>query len=120
MARYLRERRVRAVGVLDRSGKLIGVVSQSDIADKVAAENKDSGAMRVSEIMSRELVSVTPEVALDECLLRMKQHGIFHLVVLDSEDVFRGMFSVTDLLQAIASDEKARADMLESLLFPQR
>ena len=37
-ARYLRERQVRSVGVLDADGRLVGVVSQSDISDKVAAE----------------------------------------------------------------------------------
>ncbi len=119
-ARYLRERQVRAVGVLDGAGKLVGVISQSDISDKVAAENKASASMKVSEIMTRELVTVSPEMVLEECLLRMEKHGIFHLLVVDSQSVFRGMISVTDLLQVIASDQKARADMLESLLFPQR
>jgi CBS domain-containing protein len=70
--------------------------------------------------MTRELVTVTPEMALDECLRQMEKHGIFHLLVVDDQGIFRGMFSVTDLLQVIASDEKSRADMLESLLFPQR
>jgi CBS domain-containing protein len=70
--------------------------------------------------MTRELVTVTPEMALDECLRQMEKHGIFHLLVVDGQGVFRGMLSVTDLLQIIASDQKDRADMLESLLFPQR
>ena len=118
-ARYLREHQVRAVGVLDGGGKLVGVVSQSDISDKVAAENK-SAEIRVSEIMTRELVTVPPEMSLDECLRQMEMHGIFHLLVVDAQGEFRGMISVTDLLQVIASDQKARADMLESLLFPQR
>jgi CBS domain-containing protein len=116
----LRERQVRAVGVLDGAGKLVGVISQSDISDKVAAENKTSASMKISEIMTRDLVTVSPEMVLEECLLRMEKHGIFHLLVVDSQGVFRGMISVTDLLQVIASDQKARADMLESLLFPQR
>ena len=51
-ARYLRERQVRSVGVLDAGGRLVGVVSQSDISDKVAAENKCPAWMRVSDIMS--------------------------------------------------------------------
>ena len=33
-ARYLREKQVRSVGVCDQSGKLLGVVSQSDISQK--------------------------------------------------------------------------------------
>jgi CBS domain-containing protein len=46
VARYLRERQVRSVGVLDASGQLTGVVSHSDISNKVAAENKCPAWMR--------------------------------------------------------------------------
>src|SRR6266705_756493 len=88
-ARYLRERQVRAVGVLDGAGKLVGVVSQSDISENESAE------IPVSEIMTRELVTVAPEMALDECLRQMEKHGIFHLLVVDAQGVFRGMISVT-------------------------
>jgi CBS domain-containing protein len=116
-ARYLRERQVRAVGVLDADGRLIGVVSQSDISDKVAAENKCPAWMRVTEIMSTGLVSVTPDRSLTECLRLMEQHGIYHLLVVDQGGGYRGMLSVTDLLTVIASDEKSRADMLEAFLF---
>lgn len=119
-ARYLREHRVRSVGVLDGSGRLAGVVSQSDISDKVAAENKCPAWMRVSEIMTRELLVVQPEVSLEECLLLMEKHGVFHLVVTEDAGRFRGMISVADLLQVIASDQKARADMFEAFVFPQR
>jgi CBS domain-containing protein len=119
-ARYLRDKSVRAVGVCDRQGILLGVISQSDISDKVAAENKCPAWMRVSEIMTRELVTATPETSLEDCLRLMEHHGIFHLLVLDGSRGFRGMISVTDLLQLIASDQKERADMLEALIFPQR
>jgi CBS domain-containing protein len=119
-ARYLRDRQVRSVGICDASGVLLGVVSQSDISDKVAAENKCPAWMRVSEIMTRQLITATPDTPLEDCLRLMEQHGIYHLVVLDSEKGYRGMISVTDLLQLIASDHKARADMLEALIFPQR
>src|SRR4029077_8276865 len=78
-ARYLRDHRVRSVGVLDASGNLAGVISQSDISDKVAAENKCPAWMRVSEIMSRDLLVVQPDCPLDECLRRMGKHGAFNL-----------------------------------------
>jgi predicted transcriptional regulator len=119
-AGYLREREVRAAGVLDSAGKLVGVVSQSDISDKVAAENKCPAWMRVNEIMSTNLITVAPEISLDECLRLMEKHSIYHLLVVDEAEKFHGMISVTDLLQVIASDHKARADMLEAFLFPQR
>ena len=116
-ARYLRDREIRSVGVLDALGRLVGVVSQSDISDKVAAENKCPAWMRVSEIMSTGLITVTPDRALPDCLRLMEQHGIYHLLAVDAAGNYRGMLSVSDLLRVIASDEKARADMLEAFLF---
>ena len=119
-ARYLREKQVRSVGVCDRHGKLVGVVSQSDISDKVAAENKCPAWMRVSEIMTPHPIVVPPATPLDECVRLMEKHGIFHLPVVNEKGAYRGMISVQDLLQVIASNEKARADMLESFLFSSR
>jgi CBS domain-containing protein len=119
-ARYLREHQVRSVGVLDGAGRLAGVISQSDISDKVAAENKCPAWMRVSKIMSRDLLVVHPEVPLEECLRLMEKHGVFHLLVEEESGRFLGMISVADLLQVIASDHKARADMFEAFAFPQR
>lgn len=119
-ARYLRERGVRSAGVCRKDGTLIGVVSQSDISDKVAAENKCPAWMRVTEIMTAELVSVPPDAPLDACLQLMERFGIYHLLIVDEKSRFHGMISVSDLLAVIASDEKARADLLEDLIFPKR
>jgi CBS domain-containing protein len=119
-ARYLREKQVRSVGVIKPDGKLVGVVSQSDISDKVAAENKCPAWMRVSEVMTPNPITVPPATNLDECVLLMDKNGIYHLPVVDESETYRGMISAQDLLRVIASDEKARADMLESFLFSGR
>ena len=119
-AQYLREKQVRSVGVVDVAGKLTGVISQSDISDKVAAENKNPELMKASEIMSRNLLTVTPEMSFEDSLRAMEQNGVYHLLVLDEENRFQGMLSVSDLLKVMAADHKERADMLESYMFPPR
>ena len=119
-AKYLCEKQVRSVGIVDAGGKLIGVVSQADISDKVAAENKCPSWMKVSEIMSTGLLTVTPEMSFEECLHLMEKHGVYHLLILSEGTNYRGMVSVSDLLKVMASDEKARADMLQSYAFPNR
>ncbi len=119
-ARYLREKRVRAVAVQDQQGKLVGVISQSDVTEKVAAENKCPAWMRASEIMSTRLVTIAPEAKIEECLGLMEAHRIFHLLVVDAQGRYLGMVSVRDLLKIIASDHKARADLLEAYMFPPR
>lgn len=115
-ARYLRDREVRSVAVVDGAGDLVGVVSQSDISDKVAAENKCPAWMRVEEIMSTRLVAVSLDESLHECLRLMEENNIYHLLVVDSRGTYRGMVSIRDLLSLIALDEKARADMLEAFV----
>ena len=120
VAQYLREKQVRAVGVVDAGGKLVGVISHSDISDKVAAENKCPAWMKALDIMTRELITVSPEMTLEDCLRLMDQNTIFHLLVVDEGHGFRGMLSISDILRVVASDEKARADLLEALIFPQR
>lgn len=120
-ARYLREREVRAVGVVDDHGRVVGVLSQSDISDRVAAENLCPAWMRVAEIMSTALVSVTPDCRVDDCLRLMDQHHIYHLLVIDERgdlrSRYRGMLSISDVLRIVAQDEKARADLLEAFAF---
>ncbi len=119
-AQYLREKQVRSVGVVDAGGKLTGVISQSDISDKVAAENKSPESMKASEIMSRNLLRVTPEMSFEDSLRAMEQNGVYHLLVMDAENRYQGMLSVSDLLKVMAADNKERADMLESYMFPPR
>lgn len=119
-ARYLRDKKVRAAGVCNKDGKLVGVVSQSDISDKVAAENRCPAWMKVTEVMTADLVTVPPETPLDACLRLMEQYGIYHLLVVDEKGQYCGAISVSDLLNVISSDHKARADLLEDIIFPKR
>ena len=105
-AQYLREKQVRSVGVTNAAGKLVGVISHSDVSDKVAAENKCPAWMKASDIMSRDLVTVTTEVSLQDCLRLMDQNTIFHLLVMDEGQNFKGMLSISDILRVVASDEK--------------
>jgi CBS domain-containing protein len=60
-ARYLKGRGITAAGVCNLSSKVIGVLSQSDISDKVAAENYRPSEVKVQAIASSDLVKVTPE-----------------------------------------------------------
>lgn len=119
-ARYLREKQVRAAAVCDSQGKVVGVVSQSDVSDKVTAENKCPDWVRASEIMSTRLVAVSPQKSLEECLDLMEQYGIYHLLVVAENGGYCGMISIQDLLKVIASENKARADNLEEYIVGRR
>ena len=117
-AMYLRDHEIRATVVCDPQGRPVGVMSQSDVSDKVAAENRCPAWVRVSEIMSTRLVTINPESTIEECLVLLDSHGIYHLVVVDDSGRSMGMISAQDILRLVASDERARADLLENWAFP--
>lgn len=117
-AGYLRDREIRATVVCDPAGIAIGVISQSDISDKVAAENRCPAWVKVNEIMSTNLITVTSDSSIDDCLCLLEQHGIYHLVVVDSSGKSMGMISAQDILRMVATNEKARADLLQDWAFP--
>src|SRR5262249_42319709 len=97
-ARYLRDRQVRATARWDVGGAPVGVVAQSDISDKIAAEHRCPSWVRVREIMSTRLVTVTPETTVDECLRLMEKHNIYHLLVVEHGSSL-GMISAQDVLR---------------------
>lgn len=77
-------------------GYLVGLVSERDYARKVILDQKASKTTRVSEIMTRDVVSVTREETIDRCLAIMKEHHIRHLPVVEEARVL-GMLSLRDL-----------------------
>jgi CBS domain-containing protein len=102
-ARYMAERRVGAVCVLEGS-RLAGVLSERDIMARVVAPGLDLDATRVGEVMTRELVVAQAGETHEDGLRRMKQAGCRHLPVVEG-DRLRGMVSQRDLLQVDLSEK---------------
>src|SRR5215472_10879745 len=117
-ARYLKERSIRAAGVCNLSGKIIGVVSQSDISDKVVAENYLPSDLKVQAIASTNVIKVTPQTECRAAARLMNEKGIYHLAVEDSDGRFLGMISLRDCTMMRAEEERERAEMYKDYAFP--
>jgi len=64
-------------------GKLVGVLSERDYTRKVALLGKNSKEMKVSEIMTANVITVTSKSNTVECMNLMSQKRIRHLPVID-------------------------------------
>ncbi|MEK6287328.1 MAG: CBS domain-containing protein [Acidobacteriota bacterium] len=117
-ARYLKDRGIRATGICNLSGKTVGVVSQSDISDKVVAENFRPSEVSVLSIASTNLIKVTTETQISEAMQTMQDKRVYHLIVEDAEGKFLGMVSMRDCVAMRAEEEKERAEMLKDYAFP--
>lgn len=87
-------------------GYLVGVVSERDYARKVILDHKTSERTRVSEIMTRDVVTVTRADTIDHCLSLMKRHHIRHLPVAEEARVL-GMLSLRDLFIEVIDERFA-------------
>jgi CBS domain-containing protein len=102
-ARYMTDRRVGAVAVLD-GARLVGILSERDVMGRVVALQLDPDRTRVGEVMTRELVVAQSGESHEEGLRRMKQAGCRHLPVVDGDRLV-GMVSQRDLLQIDLSEK---------------
>ena len=107
-ARYMTDRRVGAVCVLDGS-RLVGVLSERDIMGRVVARGLDPDRTRVKDVMTKDLVVAHVPDSHEDGLRTMKQAGCRHLPVVEGDRLV-GMVSQRDLLQVdlTEKDEEIR------------
>ncbi len=85
---------VRHMPVVDAHDRLIGIVSSSDV---VAALERGGDPM-LRSIMTKQIVSVTPETPADEAVATMIERRVHSLPVLDTAGLLVGIVTATDFL----------------------
>ena len=100
-----------ALVVLD-GDRLCGMFSERDYARKVILLGRSSRTMPVAEIMTRDVVTVTPFRTVDDCMAVMTDHHIRHLPVLEDQNVV-GLVSIGDLVKAQLDEQRFVIEQLE-------
>ena len=96
--------------------RLVGIVTDRDIVLRAIAKDKDTRGMPVSEVSSRELVTVDPEDDLSDALKLMAQHQVRRLAVIEDGERLVGVVSQADV--ALNAKEKETGELLEGLSRP--
>jgi CBS domain-containing protein len=110
----LSEKNIGALLVFD-SGKLVGVFSERDYARKLVLKGKFSKNTEVREVMTEEVITVTCEDNIEQCMELMTHRRIRHLPVVDGTDVL-GLISIGDIVKAIISDQKSTIGLLNEYI----
>jgi acetoin utilization protein AcuB len=97
--RMMRERKIRHLPVLSE-GKLVGIVSQRDLALIETLRDVDPEQVTVGEAMTPEPYCVRPDVTLGEVVQEMTNNRYGAALVVDGERVV-GIFTTVDALQAL-------------------
>ena len=109
--KLLADKDVGAVLVMDGS-RLVGIVSERDYARKVELKGRSSRDTPVSEIMTPEVVCVTPTQTNEECMALMTEKRARHLPVIDNGRVV-GVLSIGDLVKDAISEQQFIIEQLE-------
>ncbi len=109
--KIMAEKGIGALLVLDNEGNAVGVMSERDYARKVILVGKTSRETLVKEIMSSNVIYVTPERSPEECMALMINKRIRHLPVLDNEKLV-GFISIGDVVKAVLDEKEFVIDQL--------
>ena len=77
--------------------RLVGVVTDRDIAISIVAEGRDPRETKVEEIASHNVVTIDPQQGLDEALRLMAQHQVWRLPVVEEDGKLVGIVSQADV-----------------------
>ena len=92
--------------------KLVGILSERDYARKVVLKGKSSKNTLIREIMTPNVLCVSPETTVDECLALLTESRVRHLPVMDGGKLM-GIVSIGDLVKQIISDKDFTIQQLE-------
>jgi CBS domain-containing protein len=105
---------ISALVVMDGT-QLKGIFTERDYARKIALQGKSSKDTSVSEIMTSDLITISPDDTIDYCMGLMTERHIRHLPVMENNQIC-GMVSIGDVVKSIIEVQKSTIQQLESYI----
>lgn len=109
--KLMAEKNIGALPVV-ADGRLAGIFTERDYTRKIALHGKSSKETAVREILTREVITVTPEADVEDCMRLMTEHRVRHLPVLEGGRL-AGIISIGDLVNWIISTQDATIEQME-------
>jgi CBS domain-containing protein len=98
----MRRRKIHSVIVaMSEKNSQYGIVTSTDIRDKIVAAGRNPAELSVREIMSGPLITGNPDWTLMQCSQVMQEKHIHHLPIADENGALIGLISATDIFMAV-------------------
>lgn len=116
VARTLAQHRIGAALVRGPDGALLGIVSERDIVRGMAAHGPGTSLLPTEQLMTRDLVTATPGMTLNEAMTLMTDRRVRHLPILDGAGALVGLVSIGDLVKARIEEAELEAETLKAFV----
>ena len=109
-------RKIGSLAVLDE-GRLLGILTERDILQRIVGERRDPNTTRVEEVMTTEVVCCQLHTSLDEARGVMKNRRIRHMPVVSEAGDLQGMISIGDLNAHQANSQEQTIHLLHEYIY---
>ena len=109
------EKNIGAIIIVDNNNFPIGIFSERDYARKIVLKGKSSKDTLLDEVMTKELITVTRDYKIDQCMEIMNEKRIRHLPVLENKKIV-GIISIGDVLKIMIKEQKELIDHLQKFI----
>jgi CBS domain-containing protein len=98
-AELMRDMNIGFVPICDRAGKVLGTLTDRDIAIRVTAEDRPPSACKVSEVMTREVIGSSPDEDIGTIEKLMADHHKSRIMIIDQQETLVGVISLSDVAE---------------------
>lgn len=112
MVEEMVSRHIGSLLVVGDDGQLQGIVTERDFLRNVARYRGDWEGVKVSEVMTRELITTSPVETLDDVMAKMSENRIRHIPVMHENEV-AGLLSVVDIIRSLHEESRYQNSLLK-------
>jgi CBS domain-containing protein len=102
--------------VVVENDNVVGMFSERDYSRKIILHGKSSKDTQVDEIMTHEVLCISPDQSVAKCMALMTEKRIRHIPVLDRGQLV-GVISIGDVVKAIISEQQIIINHLEDYIY---
>ena len=116
VAKLMKSQNIGSVPIVEneQTRKLVGIVTDRDLALKIVAEGRDAKSTKVETVMTRKVVTCRADDDLQIALDAMSEHQLRRIPIVDNDNKILGIISQADVATRIDQPEKT-AEMVKEI-----
>lgn len=112
---YFFANRIGSLVVVDKYDKILGIVAPNDVLKALHARPESISTMKVSEVMTTEVIVATPDENVERIMAVMTEHRIRHIPVIDHGKL-AGIVSIGDVIKALMTIQGVEINYLKDYI----